>query len=408
MSSRWVREGKASATAAATDDEGLGHRRLLMPLGQGEALQRWVAAARRLVLPHGFAIEGPRGAGKTTVVQWLTAALLCPSELDPDTPCGLCRTCTRIANDQHPDVHVLDLAQDEQERKEWKKSFYVITVDQVRQAQQALGRLAVEGRARVLVVRAADHLDEEGQNALLKTLEEPGERTFLLLEAAIPEQLLPTVRSRVQRLRLLPLADDVLRAELFRRLPTRGDRLPAALAVAGGSLGKALEACTEQVVQIHDLVRTLLQQRDRLRPVAHRAGGAGRGARAPARAVGGAHVPVAAARRAGGRAPHPCGSRGRFLPCGRRTMDDLARTDAGRRTGSRSDDPARAGADGVPAAVHRVVKPRAGGARLNMEWLDRVRTSGHSSALKGGSGSVDTGVLTTPIRPRRNRVDGCC
>jgi DNA polymerase III, delta subunit len=268
VSSRWVREGKASATAAATDDEGLGHRRLLMPLGQGEALQRWVAAARRLVLPHGFAIEGPRGAGKTTVVQWLTAALLCPSELDPDTPCGLCRTCTRIANDQHPDVHVLDLAQDEQERKEWKKSFYVITVDQVRQAQQALGRLAVEGRARVLVVRAADHLDEEGQNALLKTLEEPGERTFLLLEAAIPEQLLPTVRSRVQRLRLLPLADDVLRAELFRRLPTRGDRLPAALAVAGGSLGKALEACTEQVVQIHDLVRTMLQQRDRLRPVA--------------------------------------------------------------------------------------------------------------------------------------------
>jgi DNA polymerase III subunit delta' len=268
VSSRWVREGKAGQAAAATDAEGLGTQRLVMPLGQGEAMQRWTAAARRAQLPHGFLIEGPRGVGKTTVVQWLTAAMLCPSELDHDTPCGLCRTCTRVANDSHPDVHVLDLAQDENERKEWKKSFYVITVEQVRQAQQALQRLAVEGRARVLVVRAADHLDEEGQNALLKTLEEPGQRTFLLLEASIPEQLLPTVRSRVQRLRVLPLAEDVLQRELFRRLPTRGDRFAAAAAVAGGSLGKALLACTEQAVQLHDLVLAMLQNRDRLRPVA--------------------------------------------------------------------------------------------------------------------------------------------
>jgi DNA polymerase III delta' subunit len=268
VSKQWVREGKRANDASAAEDGGAGPLRLVMPLGQGEAMQRWVALARRLALPHGFLIEGPRGVGKTTVVQWLTAALLCPSDLDPDTPCGLCRVCTRIANDQHPDVHVLDLAQDESERKEWKKSFYVITVDQVRQAQQALARLAVEGRARVLVVRAADHLDEEGQNALLKTLEEPGERTFLLLEAAIPEQLLPTVRSRVQRLRVLPLAEDVLQRELSRRLPTRADRFAAAAAVAGGSLGKALLACTEQVVQLHDVVLSILQQRDSLRPVA--------------------------------------------------------------------------------------------------------------------------------------------
>jgi energy-coupling factor transporter ATP-binding protein EcfA2 len=243
-------------------------RRLQSPLGQGEALHHWLRLARSLQLPHGVAITGARGSGKSTLAAWLIAALLCPTELDDDGPCGICRVCTKIANDAHPDVQLLDLAQDEQDKKQGKKSFYVLTVEQVRQAQQALARTAVEGRARIAWIRAADHLDEEGQNALLKTLEEPGERTFLLLEASMPEHLLPTVRSRVQSLRVLPLADSAIAAELAKRLPTRAEHHAGAIAVAGGSLGLALAACTEQVVQLHDLVRLLLARPDRLRPVA--------------------------------------------------------------------------------------------------------------------------------------------
>lgn len=248
-------------------DTGGAPLRLQAPLGQGTALSRWTALARRLALPHGFLVAGPRGSGKSTVIAWLTAALLCPSELDREGPCGLCRTCTRIANGQHPDVHVLDLAHDEADRKQWQKSFYVITVEQVRAAQERLLRHAVEGRARVLVIADADCLDEAGQNALLKTLEEPGAATFLLLAAARPEQLLPTVHSRVQRLAVLPLTDEQILAELHARLPHRAARFPAAVAVARGSLGAAMLACTEQVVQLHDLVLAVLAGPDRLRPV---------------------------------------------------------------------------------------------------------------------------------------------
>ena len=269
MSGKWVREGRGkNASERHEDADGLGSRRLQAPLGQGEALARWLRQARQLALPHGFLIEGPRGAGKSTVIDWFTAALLCPSDLDPDGPCGMCRTCTRIANRQHPDVHVLDLAQDEDERKELKKSFYELTVGQVRQAQERLARHAVEGRARVLVIEDADHLAEEGQNALLKTLEEPGQATFLLLEAARPEQLLPTVRSRAQRLRVLPLPAAVLERELSRRVPQHTNRFAAAIALADGSLGQAWFACTEHAVQLHDLVRTVLADVHRLRPVA--------------------------------------------------------------------------------------------------------------------------------------------
>lgn len=266
--SGWVREGRGKGAQVPVAADGLGALRLVPPLGQGEALQRWLGLARRLRLPHGMLIEGARGSGKSTVLAWLAAALLCPSDLDPDGPCGVCRTCTRIANRQHPDVHVLDLAHDEDERKELKKSFYELTVGQVRQAQEQLARTAVEGRARILWIEDADHLAEEGQNALLKTLEEPGVATFLLLEASRPEQLLPTVRSRVQRLRVLPLAEAVLRREILQRRPDVLDRVEEAIALGGGSLGLSLQACTERAVQLHHLVLAVLDDVDRLRPVA--------------------------------------------------------------------------------------------------------------------------------------------
>ena len=270
MSAQWVREGRKAAADAEGGEEPAARLRLATPLGQGEVLQRWVQLARRHTLPHGFLVDGPRGSGKTTVVRYLAAALLCPSDLDTEAPCGVCRTCTRIANGLHPDVHLLERAQSEQDKKTWGKlkSFYVITVDQVRAGQDALARHAVEGKARVLVIDDADCLDEEGQNALLKTLEEPGRSTFLLLEASRPEQLLPTVRSRLQRLRVRPLDETTLRRELSRREPETSMHHELAVQLAQGSLGAAMLVCTERVVQLHDLVQAMLRAPDRLRPVA--------------------------------------------------------------------------------------------------------------------------------------------
>jgi len=259
----WTREGRGQIPAAPA-----GPVRLQLPLGQGEALAYWQRRARSLLLPHAMVVEGARGIGKTTVMRWLTAALLCPSELDADGPCGVCRACTRVASDLHPDVHLVERARDEKDAEENDKSFYVIKVDQVRQAQQALSLHAVEGRARVLRIADADSMEEEAQNALLKTLEEPGVATFLLLEARRPEQLLPTVRSRVQRLRVRPLDDAALARGLSEKLPNQGPRLPDALSLAHGSLGLAELACTERAVQVHDLVRALLAGNKGLRPVA--------------------------------------------------------------------------------------------------------------------------------------------
>ena len=265
MARQWQRERRGGA---AEVDDAEPSKRLVRPLGQGDALARWQRAARRLALPHGLVVEGARGVGKTTVLQWLAAALLCPSELDPDEPCGVCRTCTLVANELHPDMHVVRRAQDEADRKEHKQSYYVLTVDQVRLLETQLRRHAIEGRARVCLIADADCLAEEGQNALLKTLEEPGTATFLLLEASKPEQLLPTVRSRVQRLRVLPLSEQGLSNALQQRNLAATERFDDVVRLAAGSLGRAELLATEQVVQLHDLVRGWLAATHGLRPVA--------------------------------------------------------------------------------------------------------------------------------------------
>lgn len=104
--SGWQREGRSKA-AAPTASPASAAARLSRPLGQGAQLAHEVRLARRLQLPHAVVVEGLRGGGKSTVLKWLTAALLCPSELDPDEPRGGCRTCSRVASDLHPDVHLV-------------------------------------------------------------------------------------------------------------------------------------------------------------------------------------------------------------------------------------------------------------------------------------------------------------
>ncbi len=240
---------------------------LRSPLGQGAALATWLRRARSLSLPHAMIVEGAHGIGKSTVIRWLAAALLCPSDLDESEPCGVCRTCAAVASAQQADLHIVDRARDEADHKENKKSFYVIKIDQIRAVQERLKHHAVSGRARVMIIEDADCMEEPAQNALLKTLEEPGEATFLLLEATRPEKLLSTVRSRAQRLRVLPLSDGAIERELQKNVGPEVD-VPRAVALATGSLGLAYGACTEHAVQLQDLVQEMLASAKGLRPVA--------------------------------------------------------------------------------------------------------------------------------------------
>lgn len=189
---------------------------------------------------HGLLITGARGGGKTTAATHIAQALLCTSESAGDA-CGVCVECRAIESANHPDVHWVRVAEDKED----------ISIEQVRGLQETLGRMPMQGRARVVVFDPVDRLNERGQNALLKTLEEPGSDTFLLLLSSRPERLLGTVRSRTDRLGVTPLPPEVIREELQTRVGGDSSVLDWAARTCGGSLGLAVELLEGGLAEFH-------------------------------------------------------------------------------------------------------------------------------------------------------------
>ncbi len=203
--------------------------RQLRTRGQPAALDA-VAAAAAGRLPHAVLLAGPAAVGKTTLALDIAAALLCRDPASDRRPCGVCRGCRLVADGNHPDLHWLRPAGPGGQ----------VGIAQVRALAMELGLLPVEGGARVAVVEAAHRLNEDAQNALLKTLEEPPAGVTLLLVVDDEERLLPTVRSRCARFRLGPTGSREIEA-LVAELGLADAPTAARLArLAGGRPGLAV------------------------------------------------------------------------------------------------------------------------------------------------------------------------
>lgn len=155
---------------------------------------RQIAAGR---LPHAMAFTGPSGIGKKAFA-WATAqALVC--EVPERAPCGECGACRRVDNRQSESVLLLEAEKG------------AIKLESARQAVEFLS-LRVIGRARVVIIDGAQTLNPQSANALLKSIEEPPERTYFILIVPEISQLIATLRSRVQVMRFAPLSEKILRS----------------------------------------------------------------------------------------------------------------------------------------------------------------------------------------------------
>jgi DNA polymerase III subunit delta' len=236
----------------------VGHRRLLTLVA---------SAVERASLPPSLIFAGPEGVGKRTAALALAQLVNCPtpvnvaasgqglqaaSDVDGDATfldaCGVCASCTRIARLVHADVHVVEPG-----------DTGVIKVDQVRDVVERTGYRPFEGRRRVVIVDEAEAMLSEAQNALLKTLEEPPPASMFVLVSSRPDELLPTVRSRCQRLRFGRLDAADVAAVLQQRHEFSAADAHAAASASDGSVGAALEGGSSSLVDARDVAQEVLQ-----------------------------------------------------------------------------------------------------------------------------------------------------
>lgn len=186
------------------------------------------AAVTHERLPHALLFFGPDGIGKRAVALALATWLQC--EARAADACGDCAACRQVAAASHPDVQVVMVPQGKKD----------IGIDRIRELKKFMQLQPLRGTAKVAVIDDAEALTVAAQNALLKTLEEPPDRSFLILIAHNADGLLATVRSRCQRVRFVPLAADAVAAILVADHGIDMDSAQALAALAEGSPGRAL------------------------------------------------------------------------------------------------------------------------------------------------------------------------
>ncbi len=203
-------------------------------LGQATARRIAGQAATRGVLQRTLLVHGPAGAGKDAFVDDLLALLFCTDEDPERRPCNACRGCRDARARSHPDL-VLGSPEEWRERRSTGES---IVGAARRWLLDAAGAPVVADR-RVVLIDRADRANEQTQNALLKALEEPGDRHMFVLVADEPQRLLPTIRSRSQPLRIGPVPREELGAHLMSRWGLPLDQADALARISGGLSGTA-------------------------------------------------------------------------------------------------------------------------------------------------------------------------
>lgn len=228
-------------------------------LGQLEGLLR---AGR---IAHAYLLVGPPHVGKMTLALQLAQSVNCLQ--GPGAPCGDCNQCVRIVQGLHADVRVVAVGRNDADTS----TRTLVGIDDVKEVMRQVNLKPFEGACTVIIFETADSMSEEAANALLKTLEEPPPQVLILLLTASEEAILPTLRSRCQRLLLLPSAKEQIEqqlVELLKASPVEADKLAR---LSRGCFGWAVNALNgeeglleqreEELDRVNEIFRSGLETR---------------------------------------------------------------------------------------------------------------------------------------------------
>ena len=221
------------------------------PIAQGEIGLATVAGherARSLLatqiregrLPHAFLFVGPRGVGKRTTALALVAQFFC----DHGSGCAQCASCVKLRRGVFLSLILIRPAEGK----------WAISIDQIKELQHDLAFHPPDARGRFCLILGADRMTADAQDAFLKTLEEPPPGNHLLLTTDRLEGVVPTIRSRCQRLSFLPL-EDAQMEEFARRAGWQNE---APISVAMGCPGLLQELLDPELPLLRKALARLL------------------------------------------------------------------------------------------------------------------------------------------------------
>ncbi len=183
-------------------------------------------------IANAYMLIGEPGMGKRTIATAFAESILCderkPGEYEH---CGRCQSCHQVESNNHPDCIYVTHEKPE-----------LISVDEIR--EQLVSDVEIkpyQGSRKVYIVPDAEKMNEQAQNAVLKTLEDPPEYAVIILLVANADLMLQTILSRCIKLPLAPLPDQVIEEKLIRDYAQPKYRASSIVKFARGNLGRAIE-----------------------------------------------------------------------------------------------------------------------------------------------------------------------
>jgi DNA polymerase-3 subunit delta' len=241
-------------------------------IGQQEVKDKLLRLVRDDRTPHAMMLFGPEGSGKLALAVALVQYLACNSRQEDDS-CGVCPSCIKFGKLVHPDLHfvvpvmktgsmtappVSDdfvtawrealLAEFYLTESQWYESLGaenkqgIINVKESENIIRKLGFKPYESDYRMVVIWLPEKMNQSAANKLLKLIEEPPEKTLILMVSEHTDRLLPTILSRTQLFHVPPISEADLREGLMKQGQADQQLIEDAVLRANGNMSTALQA----------------------------------------------------------------------------------------------------------------------------------------------------------------------
>ncbi len=221
-------------------------------IGQKQVKGHLQSAIQQKNISHAYLFVGDVGSGRRTMADSFAKALLCESPTEDGDSCGRCKSCMQADSKNHPDIHYLT------------HDKFNIRVDEIReQLNNDIQIKPYSSAYKVYIVPEAQRMNEQAQNALLKTLEEPPSYAVIILLCDNASALLQTITSRCVTLQIKPVSKEEIAEYLMKKMQMEADRAKLAAGFCQGNIGQAIRfASSEDFQQIRNKVLNLVKQID--------------------------------------------------------------------------------------------------------------------------------------------------